>query len=245
MAYDFVRASNQYLEVSSAPVLSPPFTLSIWFNSDGVATVDYMFALWDASSLNNVHVLRGRGDNANDPIEFVSFNGTDLGQAFTTTGFTAGTWHHALARAVSNSSRNVLIDGGSQGSDTTSVVVTGLDRTGIGRWANSSDEYNGGLAEPAIWDVALSDAEVQSLAIGFSPKLIRPQNLVFYAPLIRSLKDEVGGLTLTNNNGASVIAHDMGIIYPTKPMIGHNAGAVPAGNAMPMAMNHYRRRRAA
>jgi hypothetical protein len=36
---------------------------------------------------------------------------------------------------------------------------------------------------------------------------VRPQSLVFYAPLVRDLQDVRGGLTITNNNGATVAAH--------------------------------------
>jgi hypothetical protein len=36
---------------------------------------------------------------------------------------------------------------------------------------------------------------------------VRPQNLVFYAPLVRDLIDAKGGLTITNNNGATVANH--------------------------------------
>ena len=41
---------------------------------------------------------------------------------------------------------------------------------------------------------------------------IRPQNLVFYAPLVRDLIDQKGGLTITNNNAATVANHPR--IYP-------------------------------
>jgi hypothetical protein len=36
---------------------------------------------------------------------------------------------------------------------------------------------------------------------------IRPQSLVFYAPLVRNLVDTKGGLTITNNNSATVADH--------------------------------------
>jgi hypothetical protein len=36
---------------------------------------------------------------------------------------------------------------------------------------------------------------------------VRPQNLKFYAPLIRNLVDIKGGLTITNNNTATVSEH--------------------------------------
>ena len=41
---------------------------------------------------------------------------------------------------------------------------------------------------------------------------VRPQNLVFYAPLVRDLIDAKGGLVITNNNGATVATHPR--IYP-------------------------------
>ncbi len=41
---------------------------------------------------------------------------------------------------------------------------------------------------------------------------IRPQNLVFYSPLVRDLIDARGGRAITNNNGATVANHPR--IYP-------------------------------
>ena len=72
--------------------------------------------------------------------------------------------------------------------------------------------FNGLLAEVGIWNAALSPAEIASLAKGVTCDKIRPQNLVFYAPLIRDLLDQKGGKTITNNNGATVANHPC--IYP-------------------------------
>ena len=66
---------------------------------------------------------------------------------------------------------------------------------------------NGSIAEPAIWNVALTDAEIASLAAGFTPDQIRPQSLQFYAPLVRDLVDARGGRTITNVNSATVATH--------------------------------------
>jgi hypothetical protein len=65
----------------------------------------------------------------------------------------------------------------------------------------------GQIAEVGIWNAALTAAEVASLAKGMTCDKVRPQNLVFYAPLVRDLNDQKGGLTITNNNGATVAAH--------------------------------------
>lgn len=66
---------------------------------------------------------------------------------------------------------------------------------------------NGLIAEVGIWNAALTAAEIASLAKGMTCDKIRPQSLVFYAPLVRDLIDAKGGRTITNNNGATVANH--------------------------------------
>ena len=67
--------------------------------------------------------------------------------------------------------------------------------------------HDGKLAEVGIWNVALTAAEIASLAKGMTCDKVRPQSLVFYAPLVRNLQDVRGGLTITNNNTATVATH--------------------------------------
>jgi len=62
----------------------------------------------------------------------------------------------------------------------------------------------GQIAEVGIWNAALTAAEIASLAKGMTCDKVRPQSLVFYAPLVRDLIDQKGGLTITNNNAATV-----------------------------------------
>ncbi len=66
---------------------------------------------------------------------------------------------------------------------------------------------DGLMAEVGIWNAALTAAEVASLAKGMTCDKVRPQSLVFYAPLVRDLIDARGGRAITNNNGATVAAH--------------------------------------
>jgi hypothetical protein len=67
--------------------------------------------------------------------------------------------------------------------------------------------FPGLIAEVGIWNAALTAAEIASLAKGMTCDKVRPQSLVFYAPLVRNLIDQKGGLTITNNNGATVANH--------------------------------------
>jgi hypothetical protein len=58
-----------------------------------------------------------------------------------------------------------------------------------GFWAKPIADY----AEVAYWDrVNLDAGEIAALAAGYSPQLVRPQNLILYAPLVRSWADKKG-----------------------------------------------------
>ena len=63
------------------------------------------------------------------------------------------------------------------------------------------------MAEVGIWNAALTQPEIASLARGMTCDKVRPQSRVFYAPLVRDLIDQKGGITITNNNGATVANH--------------------------------------
>jgi hypothetical protein len=67
--------------------------------------------------------------------------------------------------------------------------------------------WGGSIAEVGVWSVALSADEVAALAKGVTCGQIRPQSLVLYAPLIRSLGDVARGIALTNFGDATVAAH--------------------------------------
>ena len=68
------------------------------------------------------------------------------------------------------------------------------------------------MAEAAVWNVALSDAEVVALAANASPKMIRPGNLVWYMDLIRDVREVISNNTIAHD-GTVPIAHTL-ITYP-------------------------------
>lgn len=70
-----------------------------------------------------------------------------------------------------------------------------------------SSYANALIAEVGIWNAALTAEEIASLANGMTCDKVRPQSLVFYAPLGRDLIDVKNGLTITNNNGTIVADH--------------------------------------
>ena len=104
----------------------------------------------------------------------------------------------------------MLANGQADGGFTTSHSQSGSPCV-IGARYNQNTEYNefvnGAIADFAVWNAALTDAEITALARGFTADQVRPQSLQFYAPLVRNLVDLRGGRTITNVNGATVATH--------------------------------------
>jgi hypothetical protein len=102
---------------------------------------------------------------------------------------------------------------------------------------------SGNVAEPAIWNVALTGAEISSLAAGYSPELIRPASLIAYSQLFGNLSPEiakVGGSSydLTLFNTPTKAAHPRAI-YPVPQIhtipaaavdVAANINISPSGN---------------
>lgn len=136
-------------------------------------------------------------------------------QAWANIPFTpiANTWNHFAASTASASTNDIKIyANGTQGVNqitgntltlsTVNAIVPQINgRNGVNNLSTFS------AAEVGIWNAALTAAEIASLAKGMTCDKIRPQNLVFYAPLVRDIIDQKGGLTITNNNGATVANH--------------------------------------
>jgi hypothetical protein len=123
--------------------------------------------------------------------------------------YTLNSWVHAAAVFTGSNNRTAYANGIAGASNTTSRTVSGVNRLHIGaRIATTVGAFvSGDIAEVGVWNAALTAAEVASLAKGMTCDKVRPQSLVFYAPLVRDLQDVRGGLTITNNNTATVANH--------------------------------------
>jgi len=150
-----------------------------------------------------------RGDIANDPIQIIQQGGgSSVLTLISTSGCSANTWHHACAVFTSATSRTIYLDGGNSATNTTSSTPSGINQMNIGSFKTAAGNwFNGQVAEVGLWSAALTQPEIASLAAGMTCDKVRPQSLVFYAPLVRDLVDAKGGLTITNNNTATVVNH--------------------------------------
>jgi hypothetical protein len=225
----FDDAVPHYISAASAVLSGVPITMACRFNSDDLTAEQVLVNIGRSDNDAHYFVLMARGGVGGDPVGCLTEDGIAFAAAATSSGYSANTWHHAAAVFDAVDSRAVFIDGGGKGTNATSVTPASLDQTAIGvqLGIGVSGGTSGRVAEVGIWDVALTDAEVAVLAAGYSPLLVRPQNLVFYAPLVREILDVVGGVSLTNT-GSTVGDHPRVLLPPPPSLIMPPGAAVAA-----------------
>lgn len=212
MAYVFVAASTQYLNTSTSPVSALPFTaFASFYPTRNTVRENILSPNVNSSTDNTLALLEYDATVAGTPVRAtyrVALSAVE--NASSTVAPTLNAWNAAMAVFTSSSSRSIYLNGGN--SATNSNTATGtptFDRVSIAALlrATAALYFDGRVAETAFWSVALNTDEMASLAKGFKPHRIRPQSLVFYAPLIRNLQDVKAGRTITNNNTATVGNH--------------------------------------
>lgn len=205
MSWDFDGTDDWVGNTTTAPVTALPATIACWFNAD---VFNQHLINISNSTGNNKFILRL--DTAPNIITGGVTDGGTNDIFVTTTALTTNTWNHACITFESTTSRKLYSNGINEGTDTNSRNPSGFTRLHIGSRRDSSNTsafFNGQIADVGIWNVALSDSEILSLAKGISCSLVRPQSLVFYAPLIRELVDiSKNKLALTANGGVVVDA---------------------------------------
>ena len=167
------------------PVTGPPFTVCCWFRSNDITKAQALNELRNGIT-DHYYRLDARGDQAGDPLFFTKRNtGQSNAEAETTTGYTANVWHHAAGVHTSATDTACFIDGGSKDTNTLSRTPTGIDKIHIGVQdeASPSTFMSGNIANMAIWNVALTDAEIATLAEGVSPLRVRRDALVYFCPI--------------------------------------------------------------
>lgn len=211
MAFNFTAASSQYLSTTSTPVSSMPCTLACWARVNSTSTNNTLITLQDADTQSRMQLnVNGLTTPKRKAQAFIADSvGTFGAVAFREDAYSTGTWMHIAGVFTSSTNVVAYADGAAGSSESGAVTPTGIDQILIAtRFAGSLGGFqDGGIAEVGIWNVALTAAEIASLAKGFTPDKIRPQSLRFYAPLIRNLQDVRGGLAITNNNAATVANH--------------------------------------
>jgi len=140
-----------------------------------------------------------------------------VGNVAATTTLVASTWYHGFATRGATTWR-VYLNGVNEATGThTPFAIGGSSgfvmgaRYNTGATNNVDSFWNDSIAEMAFWTRELTAAEVLSLSKGYAPSFY-PNGLLFYAPLIRNIKDTKNNFPLTVS-GTAASAHPK-IIYP-------------------------------
>jgi len=204
MAYQIAATSSQYI-TATAPVTDAAFTISCWSKFSNTTNNKFIVTISDTAATDRFILYW-----AFQKLSFFvnSSAGFTQPQAADTS---ANTWHHCAAIEASATSHWVYLNG--TGTQTTaSRTLSGINGLTIGAVRSNngvtlSDNGNTDIADLAIWNTALSPAEITSLSKGMSADNVRRSNLVFYAPLVRELIDIAQARALTNTNSCPVINH--------------------------------------
>jgi len=195
-----------YFEVAVS--LDFPFTLAGWVRRSDVSVATFTTLINKANASARGFYIRHNTSGGGD---FVTLNvGGSPGSVTVTPTGTASSlgWNHVGAVVTATNARSVWLNGQGKVSDTTSIST---DPTTMTFLQPGSFVYNGGatisygdgwVAETGLWDVALSDGEMEALGKGFPCHLIRPDNLLVHLPMVRGATDLINGVEATTTGNA-------------------------------------------
>lgn len=221
MARSFVAGSSQYGDTASTPISAYPFSMSVWVKTNAPSATQEAFAMSSSASNNPLAAIRVRGDLTDDIVEWLVRNNASTSGTPISSGPSGGAggnvWTLVTCVATSVTSRSIFINGANKVTNTTDLTgawsptklcCAALARTTVGNYSTIE------LAELAVWNAALSDAEVASLFVssqtGKNPSEVLTGNCVGYWPFLGTTSpepDSIGGIDFTLYNSPSQSTH--------------------------------------
>ena len=198
-----------YVTVASVPVSAKPVSMSCWH--------------WRNTGSPNPVIIclsRGSGGGARDhlyynigtsqPVELLQFVSGAFAVVTTSNTGTLDAWNHSGVMFASSGNSKAYLNGTETAGSISTGYPSGMTHTVLGAHILNTGAYwqytTGRLAEAGIWSVALTTEEFAALAKGMSPRKIRPQSLVYYARLVRDVKEIKGGLAIADGGSGNAVA---------------------------------------
>jgi len=229
MARTFVTASAEYLEfTSSCPISALPLTIGLWFKvptDDGAN--EWFFYMGEGASSSNRCALGSALGVAGNPVRHISADGD--GTTATSNSITINAWQSTMLIWPGVADRTLYLNGtgtNNTGNDTLTDPST-WDRLSIGAFRRTTSPiyWDGDAAMVAVWDVELSASDAAAWAAGYHPYFIKPESLVFFAPLggLDCADDQdidhITGTALSVGGTPTTTDHPSGLIYPSQQFI--------------------------
>lgn len=232
MSIAFASASSQYLSVNSVPATAPPVTFAAWVNLTTTGATHPILGLVSGTSADNRFLMQVSSGN-----QLVAQTRDTTNATSTTTGtLSADTWAHCGAVFAATNSRTAYLNGTAATTDTNTRTPSAPTDIYIARAATVYGNCR--IGEAAMWNVALGAADMTALSKGASPLLVRPDALIFYAPMLDQATPSVdrrGGRSLTWNASPTVYGPNPRMYYPAGRSVVFTPAAA-AANAMLLRM---------
>lgn len=180
MAINF-NGSSAFMKYDYGSIITAaPCTIAAWFNTDTVSGAHTIVAAGGNKSgwAQEFSILL-----VNNAFWAMTSNGSGDSKAISTQAISTGTLYHGCGVFTAANSRAAYINGANKGTDTGSRTPDPayMNLTRIGQRCGGADQkFDGMIAEVCIWTAAISEAEVAMLALGYSPLVVRPQNLFYW-----------------------------------------------------------------
>jgi len=183
---------------ASVPFTAPPYTVVSYERVAASGSYQNALRVWDGASEYVVPRISGTAGNL------------AIGGATTSLNINEGTvvadqWHHVAGRSTTSSSHFLFFDG-SKGTESTTDIGTqsNMDRVSV-------QGYNGANAEFIVgpmtaWDVALTDAQIGSLAAGRDPRTLAEMPKV-HLTTSGQINDVITGEVYTENGTYTYVGH--------------------------------------
>lgn len=198
MAIDFGSGNNSISRAKTFP--GYPFTMACWFRKPSTAYGAVMSYTRTTNAWDNHALL------IDNQVVAQSHDGGGS-TAIAPGTITLDKWHHAAGIWRASNYRSAWLDG-LQGWNTGNRTTGGLGLMNFGRrrlLGGFEQHFNGQIAYAGVWDVELTGQEIASLANGFRPDQVRPQNLLFTFLFDNRILDPTGGQdgTAWTNSGTT------------------------------------------
>lgn len=230
MAHGYERASSEYEYMSQAAITGPPMTMAAWFNTTDMDNHQVVMSIANSGSDINYWNIFAAGANPGDHAYSTARDSDGTNFSETTNGYSSGVWHHICGVFAAADDRTIVLDGdwANRGTSAVSRSPSGVNKTAIGVNCRQTLQWymNGKIAEAAIWNAGLTEAENAILAKGYSALFVRPQNLIEYWNLfVLAPVSRITGNQLTKVGQPSKEPHP-GILYPAPTSVLGVAGGI-------------------
>ncbi len=193
---------SQLVDLGALGVSGYPFTLAGWFRVQNLSQLMTLMGIGN-SVTGSYHRLIHLG-NSTKAAGAISNTGSSS-TASSTVVMVAGQWHHVAGVFEAANLRRIYLDGGNSATNAGVRTFDGANQFYLGN-LNTTNTVD--VAEAAVFNVALSTAEIGMLAKGVSPLALHAANsLLAYQSCVRHLNWPARGPHAVAGSLPSVVAH--------------------------------------